>query len=98
MLGVRRAIEYATVKYVEALASASQYKRSSKGRSIIVCGGWDKAGDAVIASCEELPIDAKGFPGAKSWRSFASLPSARSYGCMMQLHDKVHVCLVAFFT
>ena len=70
------------------------YKRGAGNRSIVVCGGQTPT---ILASCEELPINASGLPAASSWRSFASLPHARASGCMLQVNGKVCVCLTAFF-
>ena len=69
------------------------YNRGAGNRSIVVCGGFTYS-SAEIASCEELPIDAKGLPAASSWSSFASLPSVLYGGCMLQVNDKVRFYLV----
>ena len=73
------------------MAGVSQYNRS-----IVVCGGQNKD-ESVITSCEELMIDANGLPTASSWRSFASLPHALRFGCMLQVNGAVRVCLAPFF-
>ena len=77
------------------MASVSQYNRGAGNRSIVVCGGF---GDGYrTASCEELPIDARGLPAASSWRSFASLPFTLMDGCMLQVNGAVRVCSLSFF-
>ena len=90
-------IECVTVTYVEAMASVLMYEQSLDLRSIVVCGG-DTLDSPFIDSCEELPIDAYSLPLASSWRSFASLPSAMSYSCMLQVNGAVRVCLALFST
>ena len=72
------------------------YKRDGGGRSAVVCGGISR-GIHIIASCEELPIDASDLPAASSWRPFASLPYALFGGCMLQVNSKVRLCSVPFF-
>ena len=93
MFGVWRVIGFATVTYVEVMASVSQYDRGAGSRSIVVCGGWNKVG-YTTALCEELPIDANGLPASGSWRSFASLPRSLADGCMLQVNGAVRVCLL----
>ena len=92
----RRVIERVIVTYVEPMASVFQYDRDANNRSIVVCGGYIINGSPT-ASCEELPIDAKGLPAASSWRSFAPLPSALSEGCMLRVNGAVRVCLTSLF-
>ena len=66
------------------------YDRGGGNRSIVVCGGANSNG--MLASCEELPIDADGLPAASSWSSFASLPVALEDGCMLQINGAVRPC------
>ena len=77
------------------MASVPMYTRNVDNRSIVVCGGNKHPN--YIASCEELPIDARGLPAASSWRSFASLPTGMELGCMLQVNGAVCLCPVAFF-
>ena len=76
--------------YVERMVSVSMYNRGAGSRSVIVCGGWNLSNTDTV-SCKELPIDANGLPAASSWRSFASLPSPLTDGCMLHVNGKVHL-------
>ena len=76
------------------MASVCMYDTGAGNRSIVVCGGY--IGN-LLASCEELPIDANGLPAASSWRSFPSLPQALFLGCMLRVNGAVRLCPVSFF-
>ena len=70
------------------------YNRGAGSRSIVICGGYN---GSILASCEELPVDASGLPAASSWRSFASLPQVMYAGCMLQVNGAVRLRPVLFF-
>ena len=72
------------------------YDRGAGNRGVVVCGGFNQS-NSVIALCEELPIDARGLPASRRWRSFASLPFTLQAGCMSQVNGKVRYYLVSFF-
>ena len=79
------------------MASVSQYDRGGGNRSVVVCGGQDGSSPR-FASCEELSLNACGFPVASRWRSFTSLPSALNVACMLHVNGAVGVFPASSFS